>query len=106
MSTGVLREVPDLPDDQRLVDVLRRGAYMVAAAGHFVFPVRPWQKTPAVQDWEHVATRDALQIHRWWRTRPYNIGIACGPVWADRRRPGPEQGRTGARAVHRRPART
>jgi hypothetical protein len=52
---------------------------MVAAAGYFVFPVRPWHKTPDVRDWENEATRDAIKIGRWWRTRPYNIGIATGP---------------------------
>ena len=73
MTTEVVHHVPDLPDDPRLVDVLRRGAYMVAAAGYFVFPVRPWHKTPAVEDWEHAATRDAIKIGRWWRARPYNL---------------------------------
>ena len=46
MTTGVLDAAPDLPDDPRLVDVLRRGAYMVAAAGYCVFPVRPGRKSP------------------------------------------------------------
>ena len=80
MTTGVLDAVPDLPDDPRLVDVLRRGAYMVAAAGYCVFPVRPDSKIPAVSDWENRATTNERQIDAWWANNSRkNIGIATGP---------------------------
>jgi hypothetical protein len=43
-----------------------------------VFPLVPDRKTPAVEDWEHVATTDHLTIARIWRRAAYNIGIAAG----------------------------
>ena len=69
--------MPALPGDPRVLDELRRAAFLAAAAGYYVFPVRPRRKTPAIEDWEHAATQDAVQIGRWWRL-PYNIGIATG----------------------------
>jgi hypothetical protein len=51
-----------------------------AVRGWHVFPLWPGSKTPAVPDaWQDRATRDPDLIGRWWRTRPYNIGIAVGP---------------------------
>ena len=58
---------------------LLRAALAAARSGLYVFPVRPYGKTPAVRDWEHAATTDPTIITAWWRSRPYNIGIATGP---------------------------
>lgn len=57
---------------------LARVALAAAAAGHYVFPLRPRSKVPAVKDWEHAATRDETQILRWWARQPCNVGIATG----------------------------
>ncbi|MBP2371685.1 bifunctional DNA primase/polymerase [Pseudonocardia parietis] len=77
---------------------LRGAALDAAAAGLFVFPVKPGEKLPAVprhaarhcrqrgicadghQGWEQRATRDRAQIYAWWSGQPrFNVGIACGP---------------------------
>lgn len=51
-----------------------------AARGWRVFPLWPDSKTPAVPDtWERRATCDTDTIRRWWRSRPFNIGLAVGP---------------------------
>ncbi|GGM67711.1 hypothetical protein GCM10012275_42870 [Longimycelium tulufanense] len=58
---------------------LMRVALATARAGHFVVPLWPRSKKPAVSDWEAVATRDPEVIRSWWQQLPYNVGIACGP---------------------------
>jgi hypothetical protein len=58
---------------------LGRAAASAAARGWFVFPVHPRSKIPAVKRWETAASRDPDQIARWWKTAPFNLGIACGP---------------------------
>lgn len=66
-----------------------------ADRGHYVFPLRPGGKNPALHGqahcpgvgdcahghlgWEDRATRDPHQIHNWWNHAPYNIAIATGP---------------------------
>ncbi|MFF3864179.1 bifunctional DNA primase/polymerase [Micromonospora sp. NPDC001898] len=71
-----------------------------AARGWHVFPLRPDDKRPAFPDhtaencaqldprcraagrhlgWEPRATTDPDRIRRAWSTRPYGVGIACGP---------------------------
>ncbi|MDO3687354.1 bifunctional DNA primase/polymerase [Micromonospora sp. C28ISP2-4] len=69
-----------------------------AARGWHVFPLRPDDKRPAFPDhtaddcagrdprcraghvgWEQRATTDSDRIRRAWSTRPYGVGIACGP---------------------------
>ncbi|MEU5939038.1 bifunctional DNA primase/polymerase [Micromonospora sp. NPDC047548] len=71
-----------------------------AARGWHVFPLRPDDKRPAFPDhpaddctgrdprcraaghhlgWEPRATTDPDRIRRAWSTRPYGIGLACGP---------------------------
>lgn len=57
---------------------LGRAALAAAAAGHFVFPLHPRSKFPAVEAWEQAASRDPETIAAWWSTRPYNIGAAVG----------------------------
>lgn len=73
---------------------LLEAALCAAAAGCYIFPVRPGSKIPALhgargcqgtgvcadghQGWEQRATRDETQIRAWWR-HPFNIGIATGP---------------------------
>ncbi len=45
-----------------------------------VFPLKPNEKTPLVNDWPKRATIDPLRINEWWAKWPdANIGIACGP---------------------------
>lgn len=58
---------------------LMRVALQAAAAGHFVFPLRPRSKKPAVKHWESAATRDPAVISAFWQSTPHNVGIACGP---------------------------
>ncbi|HEX5740317.1 MAG TPA: bifunctional DNA primase/polymerase [Pilimelia sp.] len=71
-----------------------------AARGWHVFPLRPDDKRPTFPDhaaedctgrdprcraagrhlgWEPRATTDPDRIRRAWSTRPYGIGLACGP---------------------------
>ncbi|MFG2060462.1 bifunctional DNA primase/polymerase [Micromonospora sp. NPDC048871] len=69
-----------------------------AERGWHIFPLRPNDKRPAFPDhptdqctgrdprcraghvgWEDRATTDPDRIRRAWSTRPYGIGIACGP---------------------------
>lgn len=75
-------------------------AAALTAAGHgwYVFPLRPDAKRPAFPDhtadrctgtdprcrdghtgWEARATTDTARIRRAWATRPYGVGVACGP---------------------------
>ncbi|NUS44706.1 MAG: bifunctional DNA primase/polymerase [Mycobacteriaceae bacterium] len=58
---------------------MMRMAMAAAAAGNYVFPLRPAGKRPAITGWQNAATREQADIRRYWRTVPYNIGIACGP---------------------------
>jgi hypothetical protein len=59
---------------------LLRTALSLAARGWHVFPGVPGGKSPALREnWKQLATTDPARIGRWWRHRPYNICIACGP---------------------------
>ncbi|MHA6797496.1 bifunctional DNA primase/polymerase (plasmid) [Pseudonocardia bannensis] len=58
---------------------LGQAALAAAEAGHYVFPLHPRTKFPAVEKWEQSATRDPEQIRQWWSARPYNLALACGP---------------------------
>lgn len=59
---------------------LMRAACELAAHGMHVFPLHPGTKRPALRsDWEGAASIDIDRIQRWWRTNPFNIGIATGP---------------------------
>ncbi|WBC12971.1 bifunctional DNA primase/polymerase [Micromonospora sp. WMMA1998] len=84
-----------MPTTDRLATALAQ-----AERGWHVFPLRPDDKRPAFPDhpadscagrdprcrnaghhlgWEARATTDPDRIRRAWSTRPYGIGIACGP---------------------------
>ncbi|MEV8065292.1 bifunctional DNA primase/polymerase [Streptomyces sp. NPDC085995] len=51
----------------------------LARLGLHVFPLRPDDKRPAVDQWEQRATTDPDRIRRCWTHAPYGVGIACGP---------------------------
>jgi len=54
-------------------------ALKYAAAGWYVFPLKPHGKSPITQNGFKDATNDHEQIQKWWRVTPdANIGIACG----------------------------
>ncbi|NAS21969.1 DNA primase [Herbidospora sp. NEAU-GS84] len=57
-----------------------RYALAAAARGWHVFPLTIGGKVPPQRfdRWEERATTDPEVIRRWW-SRPFNIGIACGP---------------------------
>jgi hypothetical protein len=82
----------------REIDELRIAALLYASRGWHVFPLVPGTKRPACPGhpaarcdrsdpwcrdghtgWEQRATTTDARIHRAWSTRPYGIGIACGP---------------------------
>lgn len=52
-------------------------ALAIAEVGIRVFPCRPLDKRPAVNDWPNVATVDPAQIAEWF-ARPANLGLRCG----------------------------
>lgn len=47
--------------------------------GWAVFPCRPGDKRPAVQDWENRACADTERVRHYWPSPRHNVGIACGP---------------------------
>ncbi|WP_061290430.1 bifunctional DNA primase/polymerase [Herbidospora cretacea] len=59
---------------------LTRYALAAAARGWHVFPLVVGGKVPPQRfdRWEERATTDPEVIRRWW-SKPFNIGIACGP---------------------------
>lgn len=68
-------------------------ALQAARAGHYVFPVEPFEKTPGrlypnrtkeeapwTVKWSEVATVSYPVIVQWWNEAPWrNVGIACAP---------------------------
>jgi hypothetical protein len=58
---------------------LLASALAAASRGFAIFPVSVRGKKPAIEGWEDAATRDPDTLIRWWRARPYNIGVATGP---------------------------
>jgi hypothetical protein len=59
---------------------LLRAALIAASRGWPVFPLIPGSKRPAITRRQHHATVDANILAVWWRSVPYNIGVACGPA--------------------------
>jgi hypothetical protein len=57
-----------------------RAALAASGRGWPVFPLIPRGKRPALTGWPNQATVDAEVLAVWWRTAPYNVGIACGPA--------------------------
>ena len=57
----------------------REAAVAAARRGWSVFPCRPGDKRPAVQDWERRACPDPETVAAHWPSERHNIGIACGP---------------------------
>ncbi|MEV0146319.1 MULTISPECIES: bifunctional DNA primase/polymerase [unclassified Nonomuraea] len=60
---------------------LTRYALAAAARGWHVFPLTPGGKVPprGFTSWQDRATTDPDTIRAWWQSKPYNVGIACGP---------------------------
>lgn len=53
-------------------------ALTLANLGFWIFPIVSGEKSPpALEGWQEAATRDQLQLRRWWETNPnFNIGIS------------------------------
>ena len=107
-------------DTGQLLAQLRTAALLYASRGWHVFPLLPGTKRPACPShpatrcdrsdpwcrhghtgWEQRATTTDSRIHRAWSSRPYGIGIACGPsqllvVDTDQPKPGERAGQAAA----------
>jgi hypothetical protein len=65
-------------EDQQLR--LMRVALDHAERGYFVFRLLPRSKIPPKGFHGHLeATTNTLQVERWWKERPWNVGLATGP---------------------------
>lgn len=52
-------------------------ALNLAEKGFYIFPIKPGEKTPAIEGWQDAATTDPERIKKWWDKNPqYNIGIS------------------------------
>ena len=63
------------------LEELAGAAAGLASQGYHVFPCRPFDKRPAIDQWEQRATANPDHVHDAWmrRYRGANIGLACGP---------------------------
>ncbi|HEY9476631.1 MAG TPA: bifunctional DNA primase/polymerase [Mycobacteriales bacterium] len=67
---------PKTPDRPALL----AAAVAAVVRGWRVHPLRPGDKRPVFEDWEHHATADPDRVTRWWTAHPtHNVGVACGP---------------------------
>ncbi|WP_415842809.1 bifunctional DNA primase/polymerase, partial [Nocardia ninae] len=74
---------PGAPFAERVAPMMQM-ALAAAAAGNYVFPLRPADKRPAIKGWQDAATREQAAIRRFWRTVPFNLltGLADDtPAW-------------------------
>src|SRR4051812_41499284 len=56
-------------------------ALSLAGRGFSVFPLRPNDKRPAIENWQNLATTETRQIEQWWAAQPdANIGITTAPL--------------------------
>lgn len=55
----------------------------LAAAGFWIFPLKPHAKTPAHKGWQEEATRDLEQLAVWFGDADHNIGIFTGKFMDD-----------------------
>lgn len=61
------------------LSVQHRSALRLADMGFWVFPLVPGHKEPAIQAWQHEATRDYGKINGWWAYNlRANVGIFTG----------------------------
>jgi len=65
---------------RRVVGDLAAAAVAAAERGWFVFPCRPGDKRPAVDQWERRAIADPARVRSHWPSARHNVGIACGPT--------------------------
>jgi len=49
-----------------------------ASRGYCVFPLKPYTKEPAFNNWQALATTDEYQIREWFEHNDYNLGIPMG----------------------------
>lgn len=49
-----------------------------ASRGYCVFPLKPYTKEPAFNNWQALATTDEYQIREWFEHNDYNLGIPTG----------------------------
>jgi hypothetical protein len=67
-----------VPHDSGDLTELESAALKMASLGFHVFPCKPGEKVPATSHGFQDASTVPDEIGRWWRMRPFNIGVATG----------------------------
>jgi hypothetical protein len=62
-------------------EALKAAALRLAAMGMRVFPLKPGEKTPAIDSWQKWASADPAFVERVWSKGAFNIGVAMGGGW-------------------------